>query len=76
MIAIAFKARKNRGRDLAGIKRIARPGLRVYARNRSPPKVLGGLGVAMISTSQGLMTGPRPSASGSAAKSSPSCGRI
>ena len=41
---------------ITGIKRISKPGLRVYARNEELPKVLGGLGVAIISTSKGVMT--------------------
>lgn len=41
---------------IAGLKRISRPGLRVYARCEELPKVLGGLGIAIISTSKGLMT--------------------
>jgi len=45
-----------RERSIAGIKRISKPGLRVYARKDNLPKVLGGLGVAIISTSAGLMT--------------------
>ena len=40
-----------------GLKRISKPGLRVYARKRAMPRVLGGLGVAIVSTSSGLMTG-------------------
>lgn len=43
-------------RVITGLKRISRPGLRVYARKDSIPKVLGGLGIAIISTSQGIMT--------------------
>lgn len=43
-------------RVITGLKRISRPGLRVYARKDSIPKVLGGLGMAIISTSQGIMT--------------------
>ena len=43
-------------RVISGLKRISRPGLRVYAKNDELPKVLGGLGIAVISTSQGLMT--------------------
>ena len=46
-----------RGRALSGLRRISRPGLRVYARKTELPRVLGGLGIAIISTSQGLMTG-------------------
>lgn len=41
---------------IAGLKRISKPGLRVYARCEELPKVLGGLGVAIVSTSRGLMT--------------------
>ena len=41
---------------IAGLKRISKPGLRVYARHEELPKVLGGLGIAIISTSKGLMT--------------------
>jgi len=42
---------------VAGLRRISKPGLRVYARKTEMPRVLGGLGVAIISTSSGLMTG-------------------
>ena len=41
---------------VSGLKRISKPGLRVYAKSTNLPKVLGGLGVAIISTSQGLLT--------------------
>jgi small subunit ribosomal protein S8 len=41
---------------IAGLKKISKPGLRVYAKNGSLPKVLGGLGIAIISTSKGMMT--------------------
>ena len=57
IITITFKVRSPRGRALSGLRRISRPGLRVYARKSELPRVLGGLGVAVISTSQGLMTG-------------------
>lgn len=46
----------HRERSIAGIRRISKPGLRVYAKSTGLPKVLGGLGVAIISTSQGLLT--------------------
>src|ERR671921_507006 len=46
----------NRERSIAGIRRVSKPGLRVYAKSTSLPKVLGGLGVAIISTSTGLLT--------------------
>ncbi|MDP9264532.1 MAG: 30S ribosomal protein S8 [Chloroflexota bacterium] len=42
---------------VAGLRRISRPGLRVYARKTEMPRVLGGLGIAIVSTSSGLMTG-------------------
>ncbi len=42
---------------LTGIKRISKPGLRVYARKTEIPRVLGGLGIVIVSTSQGIMTG-------------------
>ena len=41
---------------IAGLKRISKPGLRVYARSEEMPKVLGGLGIAILSTSRGVMT--------------------
>ena len=56
-LTITFKPRSARGRALSGLRRISRPGLRVYARKSEIPRVLGGLGIAVISTSQGLMTG-------------------
>ena len=46
----------NRERSLAGLRRVSKPGLRVYAKSTNLPKVLGGLGVAIISTSYGLLT--------------------
>jgi len=42
---------------ITGLKRVSRPGLRVYARKKEIPRVYGGLGVAIVSTSQGVMTG-------------------
>lgn len=42
---------------VSGLKRISKPGLRVYARKTEMPRVLGGLGIAIVSTSSGLMTG-------------------
>jgi small subunit ribosomal protein S8 len=44
-------------RVISGLKRISRPGLRVYARKTEIPRVLGGLGIAILSTSQGVMSG-------------------
>ena len=46
----------SRERSIAGVRRVSKPGLRVYAKSTNLPKVLGGLGVAIISTSQGLLT--------------------
>ena len=55
-LTITLKYGRNRERSLAGVRRISKPGLRVYAKRTGLPKVLGGLGVAIISTSQGLLT--------------------
>ena len=57
MLGITLKPPHPKGRALTGLRRISRPGLRVYARKSEIPRVLGGLGVAIISTSHGLMTG-------------------
>jgi small subunit ribosomal protein S8 len=57
ILTVTLKPRTPRGRALSGLRRISRPGLRVYARKTEIPRVLGGLGVAIISTSRGLMTG-------------------
>ena len=56
LLVITLKYGRNRERSLAGVRRISKPGLRVYAKSTGLPKVLGGLGVAIISTSQGLLT--------------------
>ena len=55
-IKIQLKYGANKQRVIVGIKRISRPGLRVYARKDEMPKVLGGLGIAIVSTSRGVMT--------------------
>ena len=55
-LIIDLKYGPNRERSLAGIRRVSKPGLRVYAKAPDLPRVLGGLGVAIISTSQGLLT--------------------
>ncbi|MCI1676154.1 MAG: 30S ribosomal protein S8 [Ancrocorticia sp.] len=55
-LTLDLKFGANRERALAGIRRISKPGLRVYAKSNNLPKVLGGLGVAIISTSSGLLT--------------------
>jgi len=55
-LVITLKFGNARERSIAGIKRVSKPGLRVYAKKDNLPKVLGGLGVAIISTSGGLLT--------------------
>lgn len=55
-ISITLKYKGRRG-VIAGIKRISRPGLRCYARAREIPRVLGGMGISILSTSRGVMTG-------------------
>ena len=56
IIRIYLKYGANRERVLTGLRRISKPGLRVYARKDQVPRVLGGLGVAILSTSKGIMT--------------------
>lgn len=56
MMTITLKYGANRQRVITGLKRISKPGLRVYARKDNIPKVLNGLGIAIISTSKGIMT--------------------
>ncbi|MFA4964092.1 MAG: 30S ribosomal protein S8 [Thermoleophilia bacterium] len=56
VIHVELKYGKNRERVISGIKRVSKPGRRVYAKKESLPKVLGGLGTAIISTSRGLVT--------------------
>ena len=56
VLTIDLKYGPNRERSIAGVRRVSKPGLRVYAKAGNLPKVLGGLGVAIISTSQGLLT--------------------
>jgi small subunit ribosomal protein S8 len=55
-IEITLKYGKNKERVITGLKRISKPGLRVYAKSTEIPKVLNGLGIAVISTSHGVMT--------------------
>ncbi len=61
---ITFKARTGRGRALAGLRRISKPGLRVYARKTEIPRVLGGLGICILSTSRGFMSGQQATKAG------------
>lgn len=55
-IRVNLKYGPNKQRVIVGLKRISRPGLRVYARKDQIPKVLGGLGIAVMSTPRGVMT--------------------
>jgi len=55
-LTLHLKYGPDRERSLAGIRRVSKPGLRVYAKSTNLPKVLGGLGVAILSTSSGLLT--------------------
>lgn len=56
-LRITLKYQADRSKTIHGIQRVSRPGLRVYKKTSDLPKVLGGMGVAIVSTSQGLMTG-------------------
>jgi small subunit ribosomal protein S8 len=56
ILEITMKYTKERSRTISGVRRISKPGLRVYTAADKLPRVLGGLGVAVLSTSQGLMT--------------------
>ena len=55
-LTLTLKYGPDRERSLAGVRRISKPGLRVYAKSTNLPRVLGGLGVAILSTSSGLLT--------------------
>jgi small subunit ribosomal protein S8 len=56
-IRVTLKYALDRSKTIHGIKRVSKPGLRVYTKANQLPKVLGGMGVAIVSTSAGLMTG-------------------
>ncbi|AIG63674.1 30S ribosomal protein S8 [Corynebacterium atypicum] len=55
-LSIDLKYGPKRESSIAGLRRVSKPGLRIYAKSTELPQVLGGLGIAIISTSQGLMT--------------------
>jgi small subunit ribosomal protein S8 len=57
VIRIKMSYGEARERTITGIKRISKPGLRIYAKKDEVPRVLGGLGIAVMSTSKGIMTG-------------------
>jgi small subunit ribosomal protein S8 len=63
-LVVELKYGPNRERSIAGIRRVSKPGLRVYAKSTGMPKVLGGLGIAIISTSAGLLTDRQATAKG------------
>ena len=63
-LTLTLKYGPNRERSIAGIRRVSKPGLRVYAKSTNLPKVLGGLGVAILSTSSGLLTDKQASQKG------------
>ena len=56
VLTISMKYSNDRRRTISGLRRISTPGLRIYRKSDAVPRVLGGLGVAVLSTSQGLMT--------------------
>ena len=56
IIRVELKYQQNKERVITGIKRISKPGLRVYVGKEDTPRVLGGLGIAIISTSKGIVT--------------------
>jgi len=64
VLRIQFKVRSDRQRVIGGIKRISKPGLRIYARKTEIPRVLGGLGLVVLSTSQGVMSGRQANKAG------------
>ena len=63
IIVISLKYGDNKERVITGLKRISKPGLRVYAKSEEIPRVLNGLGIAIVSTSKGIMTGKNAKAS-------------
>ncbi|MFA5527932.1 MAG: 30S ribosomal protein S8 [Peptostreptococcales bacterium] len=56
IMKVQMKYTPNGGRVISGLKRISKPGLRVYAKGQEVPRVLGGLGIAIISTSKGIIS--------------------
>ena len=63
-LVLDLKYGPNRDRAIAGLRRVSKPGLRVYAKSENLPRVLGGLGIAIISTSSGLLTDKQASKKG------------
>ena len=63
VIVLSLKYGENKERVITGLKRISKPGLRVYVKSEEIPKVLNGLGIAIMSTSKGILTGKDAKAS-------------
>ena len=63
-LTLQLKYGPSRERSIAGLRRVSKPGLRVYAKSTSWPRVLGGLGIAILSTSNGLLTDRQASKKG------------
>ena len=63
VIVLSLKYGENKERVITGLKRISKPGLRVYVKAEEIPKVLNGLGIAIMSTSKGILTGKDAKAS-------------
>ncbi|WP_129360084.1 MULTISPECIES: 30S ribosomal protein S8 [Micrococcaceae] len=63
-LALDLKFGPNRESSIVGVRRISKPGLRVYAKSTNLPQVLGGLGIAILSTSSGLLTDKQASKKG------------
>jgi small subunit ribosomal protein S8 len=63
-LVLDLKYGPSRERSIAGLRRVSKPGLRVYAKSTALPRVLGGLGIAILSTSSGLLTDRQASAKG------------
>jgi small subunit ribosomal protein S8 len=63
-LVLELKFGPSRERSIAGVRRVSKPGLRVYAKSTNLPKVLGGLGIAILSTSSGLLTDRQASQKG------------
>ncbi|WP_129656426.1 30S ribosomal protein S8 [Rothia halotolerans] len=63
-LTLDLKFGPNREASIAGVRRISKPGLRVYAKSTNLPQVLGGLGIAILSTSSGLLTDKQASSKG------------
>lgn len=56
VIRITLKYGENKSQVITGLRRVSKPGLRIYANCEEMPKVMGGLGIAIVSTSKGIMT--------------------